>query len=120
MVLYEKMFNRRMHFKKQKKEEQYQVLRPDELPSSADKHGSVGSSSVCIAYTFVPQSTTNEHRRYTRNKNCCRKHRSKNKNQCLKQESLHIIGSIDKLYYSTYLFTDDAMQFDIGQKKIDT
>lgn len=35
----------------QKKEEQYQVLRPDELPSSADSNGSVGSSSVCIAYT---------------------------------------------------------------------
>lgn len=40
-----------------KKEEQYQVLRPDELPSSADIHGSVGSSSVCIAYTFF--STNN-------------------------------------------------------------
>lgn len=36
-----------------KKEEQYQVLRPDELPSSADIHGSVGSSSVCIAYTYT-------------------------------------------------------------------
>lgn len=66
MILYEKMFNRRMHFKKQKKEEQYQVLRPDELPSSADKHGSVGSSSVCIAYTFVPQSTNTEDTQETR------------------------------------------------------
>lgn len=40
-----------------KKEEKYQVLRPDELPSSADIDGSVGSSSVCIAYTYVLRST---------------------------------------------------------------
>lgn len=40
----------------EKKEEQYQVLRPDELPSSADINGSVGSSSVCIAYTFFLQT----------------------------------------------------------------